>query len=595
MLLELAIRNFAIIDRLSLALGPGFNVLTGETGAGKSILIDAVGGLLGGRLGAEFVRAGATSAHIQGVFAVPEPAAAAVQALLEEYGLESEDGELILTREIQAAGRTTARVNGRAVPVSVLQAIGERLIDLHGQSQHLSLLRVASHLDILDEFADLRVERAAFAAGVAELRAVQREIASLLADERELARRIDLLQFQVEEIERARLQPGEDVELARERTRLANAERLSAAAAGAYLLLYEGADEQPAAIDLLGRALDQLGELARLDPVAEETRAALESALYSVEDVARSVRRLRDGVEHNPERLAEVEERLELIRTLQRKYGSSIEEVIAFGRRAAEELDAIQHSEERLEALRTREAAQRRRLGELAADLSARRQAAGTGLAETITAELGDLNMRRARLEIAFRREVAPDGLPVGDDTFAFDATGIDRVEFLVSPNPGEPVKPLSKIGSGGELARVMLAIKGILSRADATPTLIFDEVDTGIGGRTGQIVGEKLWRLSLAHQVVCVTHLPQVACFADRHLRVGKEEQAGRTVTTVRELDEAERTEELAAMLAGEAAVERARETAREMLAAADAWKAAQRAVELAPKRRTASVGGRR
>lgn len=575
MLSELTIHNFAIIDRLHLRFGQGFNVLTGETGAGKSIIIDAVSLLLGGRADVEVIRAGADQATIEGIFVLDEETQAIVNPLLERDGLEGDDPAILnLAREIRREGRSICRVNGRAVALKLLEGIGQYLVDIHGQSEHLSLLRVREHVDLLDRYGDLWPLREQVADLVRRLRAVRQELSSLRRDERELARRLDLLQYQVNEIEAARLTPGEEEELALERSRLANAEQLQQLADEAYHALYEGGEDQAAAVDLVQAVARALAGLARLDASAAPLGQTAEALGYQLEDLASLVRNYRNRIEFNPQRLSQVEERLALIHSLQRKYGASIEEVLAFAERARHELQSIEHSGERIADLEAEEERLLRQIGRLGAELSARRREAGERLSAGIEAELKELSMARARFGVELDWRDAADGAYVEGRRVAFDLTGLDRVEFLVSPNPGEPLKPLVRIASGGETSRLMLALKTVLAQADRTPTLIFDEIDAGIGGRVGAVVGQKLWGLTVGdggkgrrHQVLCVTHLPQLACYGDLHLQVSKSVTGDRTVTGVRVLEGQEREQEIAAMLGAVTAKTRA--SAREMLLA--------------------------
>ncbi len=599
MLLELNIRDFAIIDRLRLPFGPGFNALTGETGAGKSIIIDALGAILGERTGAEFVRAGAGSARVEGVFDLGHDGQAGeLRSLLAEFGLDDDgtaaDEPLILTREIAAGGRSTARVNGRTVTAGVLARIGERLVDIHGQSEHLSLLRPAGHVDLLDRYAGLLAEREALSGIVAELRGVRERLASLDRDERELARRVDLLRFQVEEIASAKPRPEEEDELLAERRVLASAERLTELAELAYRKLsgaagddFSGGKAPRAALDLLRQVNVALGELARLDPSLEETRAAVEEQVYLLEDAAATLRDYRERIEADPRRLEEIEERLTLLKDLKRKYGATIAEVIAFGAEAEAELAGIEQGEERAEELRARERELLADIGARAAALTAARRAAGERLSAAVEASIAELNMGRSRFAVQITHADDPAGAPVRDEDgterrLAFDARGVDRVEFLIAPNVGEPLKPLARIASGGETARLMLALKSILSRVDTTPTLVFDEVDVGVGGRSGQVVGEKLWGLTAGepgHQVLCISHLPQIAAFADHHFRISKRQVEDRTLSNVETIDGDERIDELAAMLDGVPVTAAARANAREMLERVAGWKAARAA----------------
>jgi DNA repair protein RecN (Recombination protein N) len=577
MLQELSITNLAIIDQLCLTFGPGMNVLTGETGAGKSIIVDAVSALLGGRMSGEtLIRSGSERATIEGLFSLTPQQREQLGPLLGEYGLDDGDDSLILSRELNRTGRNVCRVNGRAVTLGVLESFGQRLIDIHGQSEHLSLLRVREHLLFLDRYAGLSAEQSRLAATVAELRQVRQALRASLQDGRELARRLDLLQFQVAEIEAARLDPAEEADLLQQRTLLANAERLAELSNTGYALL-NGGEQRRAALDLLGAALHELQQLERLDPTIAEQRQALEGAIYQLEDVARTLRLYRDSIEYSPARLAQVEERLALIQSLKRKYGDTLAEVLEFGRRAQEELEAISHSEERIAGLREREEALLHQAGQQAERLSQARAEAARALERAVEEQLAELQMERARFVVSLERAEDPNGVEIDDQRWAFDSTGIDRVEFLVGPNPGEPPKPLTRIASGGETSRLMMAMKCVLSAADTVPCLIFDEIDAGISGRVGTLVGRKLWGLTRDHQVLCVTHLPQIASFADCHLNVSKKVEGDRTVTVVRSLHGGERPRELAALL-GTDGSQAALVSAEELLSQVVGWKQQKR-----------------
>jgi DNA repair protein RecN (Recombination protein N) len=549
---ELTVVNFAIIDQLRLAFSPGLNVLTGETGAGKSIIIDAVSSLLGGRADSEFVRSGTEGALVEGVFTLSGELREPLRPFLEEHGLDDGGETLVLTREINRAGRNFCRVNGRSVTLAVFGHIGEHLVDIHGQGEHLSLLRVREHLNFLDRYGGLQEQRLAVVQGVAALRGVRGELGALRRDERELARRADLLQYQVKEIEDAGLQPGEEEGLLAERKLLQNAERLSRLADAALRQLAGGNEERRSVTDVLAVTLRDLVELEKLDPEVGPHRQVVEEASYQLGDLARTLRSYRDGVEFNPVRLQSVDDRLDLIHQLKRKYGNSILEVQRFAEQAAEELHDITHNEERIAELEEQEALLVADVGAQAASLSeARRNAAGR-LACAVERELADLKMEQAQFVVDMQWREDDDGLEVEGKRYSFDSSGIDRVEFLIAPNVGEPPKPLSKTASGGETSRLMLALKTVLTTADQVPTLIFDEIDQGIGGRAGGIVGRKLWGLTPTHQVLCVTHLPQLASYGDAHFRVDKVEREGRTVTRVQLLDKGRREEELAAMIGG-------------------------------------------
>jgi DNA repair protein RecN (Recombination protein N) len=577
---ELTIQDFAIIERLDLRFGPGFNVLTGETGAGKSIIIDAVSMVLGGRADVDFIRSGADRATIEGNFVLDGEAQAVINPLLERDSLEGDDpAVLVLAREIRREGRNICRINGRTVSLKALREVGQNLVDIHGQTEHLSLMRVREHVDLLDRYGELWSLRDQLAALVRQLRVVRRELGELRRDERELARRIDLLQYRLNEIEAARLEPGEVEELTQERNRLANAEQLRELADEAYRALYRGEEEQSSAVDLLQMSVRTLTALARLDPFTTSLSETAEAASYQLEDLAESLRDYRDRIEFNPRRLNQVEERLALIHSLQRKYGDSIEEILAFADRARHELETIERSEERTTELEAEEDHLLRAIGLLGAKLSVQRRDAGERLATGIEAELEELSMAGARfgVDLAWREDA--EGAYADGQRLDFDLTGLDRVEFLVAPNVGEPLKSLVRIASGGETSRLMLALKSVLAQADRTPTLIFDEIDAGIGGRIGAVVGQKLWGLTVGdggkvrnHQVLCVTHLPQLACYGDLHLHVRKDVVDRRTVTSVQPLQGMEREQEIAGMLG--AVTEQTRASAREMLAASQRGK---------------------
>ena len=580
MLEELRIENFAVIDRLELQFGAGFNIITGETGAGKSILIDAVELLLGGRADPDYVRAGRDRSRIEGVVKLDARARLNLNDLLQREDLVDADNPdyLTLMREIRRRGRSTARINGLPARSELLSAVGRQLFDIHGQSKHLSLFRPRHHIDLLDRYADLLDARAGLAELVQELTQVQAEARALQDDREALNRRADLLRHEIDEIEAAALASDEEAELLAERHRLANSEQLATLAAEAALLL-NGDDRRQgtAAVDNLMGVAAALAKLARIDPERADDYELAEGMAQQAQDLALTLARYADEVEYDPQRLNELEERLELIRTLKRRHRvNSIDELLDFAQRAAAELARIDQSDERLARLRQREDELLRHIGDISARLSQARAEAGASLSAEVVRELADLRMERTRFEALLAQAEHPAGCVIGDRRFKFDGAGIDDVEFMLSANPGEPLRPLAKVASGGEAARIMLALKRALTAADQTPILIFDEVDQGIGGRLGAVVGEKLWSLSRAHQVLCVTHLPQLASYADVHFQAAKDLAASHATTRVRHLsDDDERIGELAAMLgaAGAAGLE----SAREILAAARARKGAQ------------------
>jgi len=573
-LAELVVRNFAVIEEVRVSVCPGLNVLTGETGAGKSLIIDAVGALLGSRLDADTVRTGAQSAQVEGLFILSEDVRRQVEASLEEAGVQVED-ELVVIREVSSAGRNLARVNGRTVPLSLLREIGRRLVDVHGQSEHLSLLDTRRHLEFVDAFGGLLERRAQVAGAVARVRSLRRELESLARDEREAARERDLLEYQLQEIEAADLRPGEEEELKEERERLAHAQALQEAAQSAYHSLY--AAEGYSAFDMLGRAQSSLRAVANLDRRLADILSSLESIAAELEDAARALRAYAAQVEHDPRRLEQVEERLEAIARLKRKYGDTVEGVLEYARQARQRLSRLVSAEEERERLEAALREAEEEAARLALALSEARHEAARSLEEVVARELADLALGHVGFQVALAQEEDDEGLPAGGRRLAFDETGVDRVAFFVATNPGEPPRPLARIASGGEMSRFLLALKGALAAADPVPTLVFDEIDVGIGGRSAEVVGRKLWALSRRHQVLCVTHLPQIAAYADAHYRVTKEVVLGRAFSQVQALSEPEQAAELASMLGGPRPSERVLASARELGSPAPQWKRAQ------------------
>lgn len=549
MLTELRIQNFAIIEDLTLELGSGLVTFSGETGAGKSILIDAVETLLGVRADASLIRAGDERATVEGTFRIPDAAREQIHAILQREELLDDPDYLQIAREFRREGRNVVRINGRPATVALVRELGELLIDLHGQSEHLSLLRVPAHRLLLDRYAGVERELAAYQKTYGQLQELRRELASLREAEADAARRIELLSFQVQEIEAAKLQPEEEAGLRDERTRLANAESLAANATLALTALDESDAEAPSASDRMGAAVEALTALARVDASQAGLENRAQGLLDEMADIARDLRGYLEQIEFNPKRLEEVEERLALLQNLKRKYGEDIPAILAFAQRARKDLENITNAEERLEALQKGEGELLARLAQEAQALGAKRHSAAEELSQGIEIELDDLKMEAARFGVDFRNAADANGLEIDGQRVAFDAHGHETIEFLVAPNPGEGLKPLVKIASGGETARLMLAMKNVLARADHTPTLIFDEIDQGIGGRVGSVVGEKLWRLGRGHQVLCVTHLPQLAAFGDQHFKVEKVVSDGRTQTRAVRLKDDARVNELANM----------------------------------------------
>jgi DNA repair protein RecN (Recombination protein N) len=556
---QLTLRNFAIVDHLEIDWHAGLNVITGETGAGKSILIDAVGALLGDRLGPEVVGSGAARALVEGVFSLPGELPTDLTETLDQLQLEPEDGALIISREIAGpGGRGVARINGRGVPLSILQTLGERLVDVHGQSEHMALLRAREQLDYLDRHAGALVERAEVARIFRELRATRAALQELIASERESVRMQDMLRHEIGEIESARLSTDEETDLLAQRVRLEHVERLREGVLTALSALSADDDDRPGATDLLSAAVMALHDVARIDDSLGGEAEALEAARDQALESVRTLRAYVESLEVEPDALESVVERLFRIGDLKRKYGDSIPDVLAYVDTARQRLAEIENRSERLEELRSRVALLEAELKTAAAALTMRRKTAAVRLSKAVREELRDLRLTDAAFDVII-------------EPAEVDSSGADRVEFRL----GAEGRAMARIASGGELARIALALKTVLTRAETRPTLIFDEIDVGVGGRTGPVVGQKLWSVAAGgHQVLCVTHMPQVAAFADSHYVVSRAAGA----VCVAETDGPQRLDELAAMLAGGIS-EAARQSARELLQRAADFKASSAA----------------
>ncbi len=550
MLTELRIENFAIIQQLELDFKPGLITFTGETGAGKSIILDAITAVVGGKADATLIRAGAERASVEATFRLPLVNREEVYEILAREDLLEDPDFLTLSRELRREGRSVARINGRAASINLVREIGSYLIDIHGQSEHLSLLSVRQHIHLLDRYADAAPLLSEFKHAYERLQGVRRELQHLRQTEQDAERRTDLLSYQLQEIESANLKPGEETDLKLERDRLSNAENLASLAQQTLAILDEGTPEAPCISDLIGEVVQALASLSKIDPSQDNLSDQAETAAELLSEITLDLHSYTETIEFNPRRLEQTEERLDLIHKLQRKYGGSIEAALAFAENARQELDTIAHATERIADLEVEEGQALQTLAGLGQTLSVRRKEAARRLENAVEGELNDLSMSGARFAVDFQFLPDPQGVLVDDERVAFDFSGIDRVEFLIAPNPGEGLKPLVKIASGGETSRLMLALKNVLAQADDIPTLIFDEIDQGIGGRVGMVVGEKLWQLARRHEVLCVTHLPQLAAFGDQHFRVRKMVHGGRTSTEVDQLNDDNRLEELAQML---------------------------------------------
>jgi DNA repair protein RecN (Recombination protein N) len=560
-LLELRVENYAVIDSLAVEFATGLNLLTGETGAGKSILIDALSLLLGDKASTEMIRHGAEKAVVSGVFEADEKQLARV---LEENGIEPEGNQIIVKREIAAGGKGRVFVNNQPATVALLRALAPALASIHAQNETILAFDAAARLALLDTYAghdlnDLGARHAAWAG-------LRDRLAQFDRDEQDRLRMADLWSFQKKEIEAARLHPGEDQKLETEKRVLANAEKLYGAATAAYQVLYE---DDASALSNISAARKQLEELARFDAKFLEALASLESAKAAIEDVGATARDYADGIDASPERLAEVEDRLALLDRLKRKYGSSVDEVIAYGEEVAGKLNELENREDVVKDLKKQLAAAAAAYLSAAQAVSKKRYSAARELQKLVETEINQLAMKAQ-----FRIEVSGSDEPAN-----WTASGFDSVAYVISPNPGEPLRPVEQIASGGELSRVMLALKATIeagkteagkkSKGGTQRTLVFDEIDTGIGGRAAEAVGKRLKALARANQVLCITHLPQIASFADHHYLIEKREAAGRTKTFVRLLTPAQRTEEIARMLSGATLTETSRQHAEQLLKA--------------------------
>ncbi|MDE6261269.1 MAG: DNA repair protein RecN [Oscillospiraceae bacterium] len=559
MLSLLHIENIAVISQADITFDKGFNVLTGETGAGKSIVIDAIGAIMGERTSRDLIRTGAKSARVSALFRNLPPL-----PWFEEQGVgPDENGELLIERAIQGDGKNTCRINGRPLLVTQLRELGCQLVNVHGQHDGQQLLDEECHLDYLDSFGGTEESLTAFSAAYTQVRELRRELERLQMDDGEKARRMDTLTYQIEELERAQLREGEDEELSQRREVLRNAERLTDAVDGAWQALTGGEDGE-GAVSLLMEAKSHLAQGGRYSGDLKELSEKAEQLRCDVDDLAELVRDLRGTLDFYPGELDEIEERLDLLYRLKKKYGSSAEEMLAYLDKCRQELDAIQFSEDRMARLDKELEKALKNAREQGKTLSTQRHRAAEELAKRIQSELKQLDMPRVQFQVEFAPKDAPDGM---------DATGMDTVRFLMSANVGEALKPINKIASGGELSRIMLALKNVLAETEQVSTLIFDEVDTGVSGRAAVKVARKLFEVSKGRQVLCVTHLPQIAAMGDIHFSVEKGEADGRTFTRVERLDRAQRREELARLSGGQTTAVML-EGAEELLSTAEQYK---------------------
>jgi DNA repair protein RecN (Recombination protein N) len=552
LLSELTIHNFAIIDSLTISFEKGLTVLTGETGAGKSIIIDAIGLLVGGRGSSEFIRHGKDKAEIEGLFLIEDSGHRAYEKAAE-FGIDIEDGMLVLRREITKSGKSVCRVNGKLVTIAILREIGRTLIDIHGQHEHQELLDETRHIQLLDQFGGEQI-----AAALSEYQSVYKKydetlarLKSLSENEQKMAHRLDLIQFQLDEIHKANLQLNEDEELFEERRKLANFEKIFSALKASYSAL----SGEQAGLDWVGMAMGYLEDAKELDKDLQETYELVSNSYYLLEDAIRNLRERLDDMEYDPERINAIEERLSEINQLKRKYGNTIPEILEYAAAIEEEIETIQNKETHIHQLEQELASLTKDLRLEAKQLSDLRKKCARQLADMIHRELKELYMEKTIFEVQF------------GELDSFHKNGTDSVAFFLSTNPGEPLKPLAKIASGGEMSRIMLALKSIFSAHQGVTSIIFDEVDTGVSGRVAQAIGEKIYKISTNSQVLCISHLPQVAAMADTHLFIAKNIKMGRTTTSVSKLEEPEKIKEIGRMISGAEITDLTKKHAEELL----------------------------
>ncbi|EGO6608691.1 DNA repair protein RecN [Enterococcus faecalis] len=555
MLQELSVKNFAIISSLQLEFQMGMTVLTGETGAGKSIIIDAMGLLTGGRGSSDYIRQGANKCTLEGLFSMPK--SQELKQLLEELGIETEEDSLVIQRDISASGKNVCRVNGRIVNITNLKRIGEYLVDIHGQNEHQELMQSERHIDMLDEFGGkkLLTVKEKYTRAYQEYRALEAKVRKRQKNEKEFAQRMDMLHFQSDEIASAQLVAGEEEQLLEERNKLNNFQKIADALTISYAAL-NGEDDS--SLDKIGTSMNELASIESLDPEYKTLSDTVQNAYYLLQEASGDLSRLIDGLELDEGRLNEVENRLELIRQMKRKYGDSIETILSYYEEITKELaeaDFLEGGTGDLEALL---AEKQQAAHQQALTLRKERKHLAKELEQQILTELKELYLERTEFEVRFT------------ELEHLQENGLDGVEFYITTNPGEPLKPLVRVASGGELSRVMLAMKTIFSQTQGITSIVFDEVDTGVSGRVAQAIADKIYQISENSQVLCITHLPQVAAVADEHYFIEKEIVAGRTETSVRILSEKERVNEIARMLAGSEITKLTIEHAQELLAMA-------------------------
>ncbi|KSU63591.1 DNA repair protein RecN [[Bacillus] enclensis] len=566
MLQELSIKNFAIIDTLALSFEEGLTVLSGETGAGKSIIIDAIHLLVGGRGSAEYVRHGEKKAEIEGLFILDDEAHPCYEKV-SEFGIEIEEGMIVLRREIASSGKSVCRVNGKLVTIAIMREIGGALIDIHGQHEHQELMNEHLHLSLLDQFGgkEIQANLASYREIYKEYSTIHKQLSRLNDNEQEMAHRLDLITFQLKEIQEADLKLNEDEELLEEKRKLMNFEKLYESLQTSY----NSIQGEGKGLDWTGLAMSHLETAADLDNQYQKTLESVSNAFYVLEDAVHQIRGELDQLEFEPDRLDLIETRLNEINSLKRKYGSSVDEILAYGSKIEEEIETILNKDSHIDELQKKLLSLEKDLIVEAKNLTHTRKKWAKKLTGSIHEQLKQLYMDKTKFEVRFST--------VRDESFSFSQfkkDGWDQVEFYISTNPGEPLKPLSKVASGGELSRIMLALKTIFSKHQGITSIIFDEVDTGVSGRVAQAIAEKIYQVATHSQVMCISHLPQVAAMADSHLFISKRLLKGRTSTSVKRLEENEKVREISRMISGVEITDLTQEHAKELLQLANTIK---------------------
>ena len=550
MLKGLDIKNVAVIEKLNIEFPKGLSVLTGETGAGKSIIIDSINMILGARSNRTLVRHGADKAMVSAMFDVDK----SLEKVLEEYGIDAEDGEIIVSRDLTPEGKSNARINGMMVPMGVLKAISEKLVDIHGQQDSHSILDREKHIEFLDMFGKNQELLEKYEEKLEILKKIKKTLKETEIDEEEKLRRIDLLNYQCTEIEKAELKVGEREDLEEERIKVKNLTAIAEGVYGAYSALYE--NESMSAYDGVSRAESALSRVAEFDKTLEKVYSRVTDVKYAIEDIVHELKGM--DVEFDEKYLNDIEERLDTITTLEKKYGGDTQKVLEYYEQISRELDNIKNSDEYIKGLKIEQEKAEANLREIGRVLGEKRRKDAEKLSGLIKAELTELDMPKAEFQVLV------------EECDEFFKNGMDRVEFMITTNPGEPLKPLNKVASGGELSRTMLAIKTVLSGVSGGETLIFDEIDTGVSGRAAQKIAVRLWRLGRENQVICISHQPQLAAYSDNHFYIEKHQEEDKTITSLRKLSDVERVEELARIIDGENITEMAKNHASQMIDAA-------------------------